>query len=80
MTDDPQDDLTLAPNKAGRPKGTTKLQPDEATLKTIAGLGQPSKPYRRKKGVAVAIRAPAEGGPRRPPCGGKRRARQKGKQ
>lgn len=40
MTDDPQDGLTLAPNKAGRPKGTTKLQPDEATLKTIGGLGR----------------------------------------
>jgi len=26
--------------KAGRPKGTTKLQPDEATLQNIRGLGR----------------------------------------
>ena len=74
---DQAEEVSETRNKGGRPR---KLIADEATLKQLRGLGQPSKPYRRKKGVAVAIRAPAEGGPRRPPCGGKRRARQKGKQ
>ena len=34
----PKRALPLARNK-GRPKGTTKLQPDEATLKAVRGLG-----------------------------------------
>ena len=35
----PDQTLPLARNKGGRPKGTTKLQPDEATLKALQGLG-----------------------------------------
>jgi hypothetical protein len=33
-------DLSLAPKKIGRPKGTTKLQPTEDTFKQLRGLGQ----------------------------------------
>jgi len=32
--------LPLAHKKMGRPKGTTKLQPTEETLKSLRGLGQ----------------------------------------
>ena len=30
----------LAPKKVGRPKGTTKIQPTEETMKSLRGLGQ----------------------------------------
>lgn len=33
-------EFPLAPKKTGRPKGSTKLQPTEDTLKQLRGLGQ----------------------------------------
>jgi len=33
-------EISLAPKKMGRPKGTTKLQPTDETLKSLKGLGQ----------------------------------------